>query len=119
MKFNFYSDDVVLLQNENNNNQCTIEKSNKNDNKLWSIQCNDVGIHKFIMTNKNGNTNDFNVNIEKRQYCYRWNFITTFSESKVEPTNIILPGEEFKARLWVVSGEEENINSIVPSNVIY
>jgi len=70
------------------------------------------------MENENGITSSFDVNIEKRNYCYRWNFITIFSEDKVEPINIITPGEEFNARLWVVSGEVDNIDNIVPSNVL-
>jgi len=71
------------------------------------------------MENANGITNSFDVNIEKRQNCYRWNFITTYGIDKIEPINVIIPGEEFTARLWVVSGEEENITNITPSNVIH
>jgi len=71
------------------------------------------------MTSKKGNKDSFDVNIEKRQYCFRWNFITTYSETRPKPFNVILPGEEFTARLWVVSGEENNISNIVPTNVIY
>ncbi|OUM69390.1 hypothetical protein PIROE2DRAFT_2692 [Piromyces sp. E2] len=111
--FEFYSEDSISLINSNNNNSCTINKKNNN---LWSIQCNDVGIHKFIMENENGIKNNFEVDIEKRSHCYRWNFITTYSENKIEPINIITPGEEYKARLWVVSAEVDNIDNIVPSN---
>jgi len=71
------------------------------------------------MTNKNGNTKSFDVNIEKRKYCYRWNFITTFSGSKIEPIDIIIPNEEFTARLWVVSGSDNNSSNIVPTNVTF
>jgi len=70
------------------------------------------------MENANGLTKNFDVNIEKRQNCYRWNFITTHSENEIEPVNVIIPGEEFTARLWVVSGAQENITNTVPSNVI-
>jgi len=113
-KFDFYSKDSVSLRNSNNNNdQCTIKKTETN---LWSIECNNVGIHEFIMENANGITNSFDVNIEKRQNCYRWNFITTYGNGYIKPVNVIIPGEEFTARLWVVSGEEENITNITPSN---
>jgi hypothetical protein len=112
-EFNFYSDDVDQLQNGNSDNHCNIIKS---ENKLWSIKCSDEGIHNFIMTSKKGNKDSFDVNIEKRQYCFRWNFITTYSETRPKPFNVILPGEEFTARLWVVSGEENNISNIVPTN---
>ncbi|ORX78828.1 hypothetical protein BCR32DRAFT_294796 [Anaeromyces robustus] len=109
-KFDFYSEDVTQLTTDNS---CSVVKTNSNS---WSIQCNDVGIHEFVMTNADNVKQSFNVNIEKRLNCYRWNFITIYSEIQIEPINIVTPGEEYIARLWVVSGEEERNDNIIPTN---